>query len=325
MRLRLRLFVAPLLLAASVLGAPPALAQTKPAAPSKPAPPKPAEIARSAQEVCERGDTQEAITALASALTQKTDPDIAAALAYCEVKTGRWAAAADHLQIALRGAPEGPARKALEDRLTEARAHVGMLTITVNVELADVFVGNRFVGQSPLGGAVFADPGKNVVSVKKTNFDESEQAVEVPRQGTAAVKIELAPGGHTPNPYARQTRTRVPFYVLGGVGLVAVGTGAALFAAALSKGAAANDLLVELKTCQPAQVGCKTLKSLRSGHDTYVNLGTGALAGGGALLGAAVLYGVWAFAGAAPSSTGALTLTPVATPSGGGVWMTGRF
>lgn len=337
--MRLRLSHA-LFFAASVLGAPSALAQPRPDAPRvepvharPPVRPTSIEIAASAQELCERGDTDEAITALASALTQKSDPDIAAALAYCEVKTRRWAAAADHLQIALRGAPEGPTRKALEDRLLEARAHVGMLSITVNVEGADLFVGSRFVGQSPLGDAVFADPGRNVVTVKKPNFDEAERIVEVPLRGTAGVKIELVAGGRTPNPFARATRTRVPFFVLGGVGLVTVGTGAALLAAGLSRGAAADTVLAELGAayphqaapCAPAHAGCASVKSLRAGRDTFMNAGAGALAGGGVLLGAAILYGVWAFAGDAPSSTGALTLAPVATPSGGGLWMTGRF
>ena len=337
MRLRLPLVA---LVAASTLGAPSALAQPKPdaskAEPAKPPPPTPAEIALRGQELCERGDTQEAITALTSALAQKPSPEVGAALASCEAKMGRWAAAAEHYQGALRATPEGPPRKPLEDRLAEARGHVGTITITINVEGADVFVGNRFVGQSPLGGEVFADPGRNVVTVKKPNFDEAEQAVEVPARGTAAVKIELAPGGRTPNPYARPERTRVPFFVLGGLGLVSAGVGAALYAAALSKGAAADDVLAELAAahpvspsqpgpCKPASPGCGSVQSLRAGHDRFMNAGTGALIGGGVLIGAAVLYGVWAFAGVAPSSTGAVTLAPVATPSGGGLWLTGTF
>jgi tetratricopeptide (TPR) repeat protein len=339
MRLRLHLVV---LLAASSLGAAPALAQPKPDAsapsksePAKPAPPTPAEIALRGQEMCERGDTQEAISALASALAQKASSEVATALAGCEAKVGRWAAAAEHYQAALRTTPEGPARKSLEERFAEARGHVGTVTITVNVEGADVFVGSRFVGQSPLGGEVFADPGRNLITVKKPNFDEAEQPVEVPARGAAALKIELVPGGRSANPYARSERTRVPFYVMGGLGLVAVGAGAALYAAALSKGAAADDVLAELATrypnqttvCRPVHEGCLTAYSLRSGHDTFANAGTGALIGGGVLIGVAVLYGAWAFAGSAPSSSsiGRITLAPVATPSGGGMWMTGTF
>ena len=202
---------------AALLGAQEALAQPKPdaapadagksdaAKPDAPKPkPTPAEIAQRGQELCDRGDTEEAIAQLASALTQVADPAIASALASCEVKMKRWAAAADHLVVALRATPEGPARGPLEERLTAARAHVGTLTVTVNVEGADVFVGSRFVGQTPLEGEVFVDAGRSVVLVKRPNFDEAEQIVDVAERGSRTGQDPALAGG----PIAEPVRAR---------------------------------------------------------------------------------------------------------------------
>ncbi len=354
LRLPLALFVAA---SASVLAASPALANPRPDLPKssdvksnelklddgkpddgkpeahKPRP-TPAEIAKGAQELCERGDTTEALTSLTSLVAQKPDPEIASALATCEASVGRWASAADHLRVALAGTPEGPARAALDARLADARSRVGTLTISVNVEGADVFVGNRFVGQTPLTGEVFADPGKSTVTVKKLNFDEMEKPFEVAARGHASVKFELVAGGQSANPYNRGVRSRVPAFVLGGIGLAAAGVGVAFYAAAISKSAAAGDVLTELKSaysgqaapCQPSHAGCSTIYSLRKGHDLDMNVGTGLVVGGAALFAAGALYGVWAFSGDSPAvATGSIKLAPVVSPAGSGLWLTGTF
>src|SRR5262249_40286553 len=110
-----------------------------------------------------------------------------------------------------------------------------------------------------------------------------------------------------------------PAYVLGAFGVAGLGVGAVLYAVGLSKGAAADDLLADLKSagptpCAPKTAGCSTLASLRSGHDTFVNAGTGVLAGGGALVAAGIVYGLWAAFSAPPERTG-LILAPA--PGGG--------
>ena len=378
--MRLRLFIAPVLttaVLAVLLPAPPASAQPKPDAgkpnAAKP-PPKPdaakadavkdpvkeeaakvlakqaearlADLVKRGTEACERGETDEGLALLTAAVARRNDADVLGALASCEAKAGQWAAAADHYAAALRSKEEGADRKPLEEAFAEARKKVGSITITVNVDGADVIVDDRLVGQSPLPGEIFVTPGKDTsIVVKRTGYEEAEKRVQVAAQRTAAVKIELAQSTSTGNRYAAANRTKVPFYVLGGAALVAGGVGAALYAASFAHGSAADNLLTELKTahptsgdtpCQPSKTGCATLLDLRKNHDKLMNVGTGFLIGGGALLGAAVITGLWAFSGSSATSTtgraitgspraASITFAPVVSPDGAGLWMRGAF
>lgn len=293
-----------------------------------------ADLVKRGTEACERGEFDEGLAALASVWSRKNDPDVGSALAACEAKAKLWPAAADHYAAALRLKEDGPDRKKLEDAFAEVKKHVGALTIAVNVEGADVFVDDRFVGQTPLPGEVFVEPGKRAaVVVKKTGYEEAQASVTVAAQRTASLKIDLSITPSGGNRYASPNRSRVPFYVLGGAGLVAVGVGAALYAAAFTKAAAADDLLAEIKTahpsqgdapCQPSNAGCATIADLRKGRDKFMNIGTGALIGGGVLIGAAALVGVWTFS-TSPSATGSIKLAPVIAPRTAGLWMTGAF
>jgi hypothetical protein len=165
-----------------------------------------------------------------------------------------------------------------------------------------------------------------VITVLKTGYDETEKIVEVAARGSAKVAIELAPSSfNSGNRYAIVGRTRIPFYVLGGLAVLAGSAGGMLYTAAAAKGSAADDLLGELKRCSSTTPGCTTLLDLRQSHDTLANAGTGVLIGGAAFLGAAVLYGVYAFSAPAPSGTGSITILPAASPAGGSLSVRGTF
>lgn len=368
--MRIRLLLA-LLLASTALSAP-ALGQPKPDAPRPPAKPDPsvpdpgkaepangdparaaaakllqqqaearfAALMKRGVEACEHGDTDDGLEALRSAWVQKPEADVAAALGACEAKAGHWPEAAEHLAAALRVKEDGAERKRLEEMFLDARKRVGAVKVTVNVEGADVIVGNRIVGQSPLPGEVFVEAGKRTsITAKKAGHEEDEQSVLLGAKGTASLSFKLPIAGlGADDRYAYTRRTKVPFFVLGGAALVAGGVGAALYAAAGAKGSAADDLLAEIKAassqkyaCQPAATGCATVSALRTSRDQMMNVGTGVLIGGGVLLGAAVLTGVWAFS--APSSSSAslgpraasLSLSPAVSPEGGGLWLRGGF
>ena len=374
MRLRLPIL---LLAGAAVFAAPPALAQPRPEAPKtppkadhgKPGAPKPddslddspsdearkeaqrildkqaaeriAELIKRGKESCASGELEEGISALSVVLAQKGDVDVAAVLGACEAQAGRWPSAAEHLAIALRVKGDGPERKKLEEMFLDARKHVGAVKVAINVEGADVIVGDRFVGQSPLPGEVYVEAGKSTsIIAKKPGHEEAQRTVQVAARGTAEISLTLPFASSTGNRYAGASRTKVPAVVLGGLALVAGGVGASLYAAALTKGSAADDVLAEIKAsssqtnaCSPSQAGCATVKDLRASRDSMMNVGTGVLIGGGVLLGAAVLAGAWAFSGsssttglAAPRSRAAsISVTPVVTTDGGGLWLRGAF
>jgi hypothetical protein len=124
-----------------------------------------------------------------------------------------------------------------------------------------------------------------------------------------------------------------------------MGAGAALFAAGAAKGSAADNVLAALGTCtgQMPSAACPALKSLRTDHDTLVNAGTGVLIGGGALAGAAIVYGLWATFAPPPeeprrsissrrssvdvwaSRAPRIVVAPMVAASGGGVGLVGAF
>lgn len=293
-------------------------------------------------EQCERGEVDEGIAALTSALAQKPDAAVATTLAGCEVTAKRWAHATEHLAFALRATEEGPERLRLEEMFLDARKRVGGVKVTVNIEGADVFVSDRrdearrdeerYVGQSPIPGEVYVEVGRSLIVAKKPTYDEAQRYVDIKAPGdTVSIALELSPTSSTGGRYVVRARTRVPFFVLGSLGLVAGGIGGALFASATSKASAADDLLAEMKgsanlaPCRADATGCTTVQSLRQGHDTAQNIGTGLLVGGGVLLATATLYGIWAFQGPAPTRTGSISIAPALSPQGGGLRLEGTF
>jgi PEGA domain len=324
---------------AAALGAPLALADAPPVVP----PPKPdpakvaaermAELVKRGADSCAGGDLDQGLAALNAAWTQHQDVELAITLAACEIKAELWPGAAEHLAFALRNKDDPEQRKPLEASFVAVRARVGAVKVTVTIEGADVFVGDRFAGQSPLPGEVYVAPGTTRISAKKTNYGEVEATVDVKAQGTAALTIDLAGQGAVATARrAPVVRSITPAYVLGGIGVVAAGVGAALYAAGATKGGAADALLAELQAgyggtpCSSGKVGCATLLSLRSGHDTFINTGTGVFVGSGAFVGAALVYGLWAtFTPPPDRDHAAFFLAPAASPGGGGLFAHGTF
>jgi PEGA domain len=319
---------------------------TPPAPASKPAgaadapPPDPVKVAADKQaalikkgsELCAAGEVAEGLTSLRAAWAHNEDAELAATIAACEVKASDWPSAATYFAYALRTVSDPEQRKPLEAAFTDARARVGAVKVTVSIDGADVFVGDDFAGQSPLPGEVYVAPGTTRITAKRTGYGEVDGTVSVQARGTTTLKLDLAAGstGGSTHHFAER-RSVTPAYVLGAVGLIAAGAGAALYAVGATKGAAADALLAELQTANTSKTpcatyigGCNTLASLRSGHDTFTDVGAGVLIGGGALLAVGLIYGVRASAAPATDRAG-LTLVPVASPSGGGVLAHGTF
>lgn len=369
--MRLRLPIA-ILLAGAALAAPPALAQPKPPpadapkpppadAPKPPPPPSKAdearleaqrvlakqaearttELVKRGKEACANGDHEEGITALTAVWTQKGDIEVGAALGACEAAAGRFPAAAEHLAAVLRVKEDGAERKKIEEMFLDVRKRVGAVKVAVNIEGADVIVGNRLVGQSPLPGEVYVEANKRTLIIaKKPGHEEAEKTVQLAPQGTAEITLKMAPATMVSNRYAADARSKIPFVVLGGLALVAGGVGASFYAAAGAKSSAADDMLAELKkssgqkyACSPTQTGCATVSDLRASRDMMMNVGTGVLIGSGVLLGAAVLAGAWAYSGGTTASgaapavtrTARISVTPSVSTDGGGLWLQGAF
>jgi hypothetical protein len=307
-----------------------------PVDPVKAAAAKLAELEKHGAEACSAGDIDDGLPSLRAAWALHQDADLAVTLATCEIKAQDWPSAADHLAFALRNKDDPEQRKALEATFLNVRARVGAVKVSVSVDGADVFVGDRFAGTTPLPGEVYVPPGKSRISTKKTGYGEIEGTVDVPAQGTATLSLDLAGEGAIATSHQLpKGRSRTPAYVMGAIGLVGAGAGAALWAAGFSKGAAADSLLTELQTtssqpCVSGTAGCQTLKSLRQQHDTLVNVGTGVVVASGALLGATLIYALWATAAPAPAtgsirSIPSIRFAPAASPQGGSFMLEGSF
>jgi PEGA domain len=325
----------------SCLAALPALAdEGDPPPPPRPDPAKIAaklaELVQKGTALCAAGELDDGLAALNAAWMRQQDVDVAVALGSCEVRAQAWPVAAEHLAFALRGRDDAEMHAALDATFANVRARVGAVKVTVTVDGADVFVGDRLAGQSPLPAEVYVAPGTTRISAKKTGYGEVGRPVTVQAAGTATVTLDLNNASAVASQASRrqgQHPSIAPAIVLGGVGLALAGVGAALLVGGVSKGSAAGDLLADLQNGNPnAQpcaaatpaAGCTTLASLRSGHDVFVGTGTGFLIAGGAALAAALGYGLWA-SFSTPSDSTALTLLPVASPSGGALLLHGTF
>jgi hypothetical protein len=291
------------------------------------------ELVKHGTETCAGGDVDEGLPALRAAWAQHQDAEIALALAQCEIKATDWPSAAEHLAFALRHKEDPEQRKGIEATFLNVRARVGAVKVTVNVDGADVFVGDRFAGQSPLPGEVYVLPGAGHIFAKKTGYGEIEGTVDVKANGTATLALDLAGQGATVQSHRiPERRSMAPLYALASIGGAGVVAGVALFAASAAAGSAADDLLSSLKRdyasqpypCTPLRTACTSLYNMRANHDLYANVGTGALGVGGAFVGAAIIYGLWATFSTAPERT-SLILVPAASPRGGAIWVRGAF
>ncbi len=94
---------------------------------------------------------------------------IAAALGDCEIKLGRFRDAAEHLSFALRQMPTDPSAQQRADvaqALEEARKHVAVLQVDVDLPGAEVLVNGSSVGKAPIDQDVFVEPGTIAVEAR---------------------------------------------------------------------------------------------------------------------------------------------------------------
>jgi len=183
-----------------------------------------AEMIKRGNELCAAGDVDQGLPALRAAWAQRPDVELAVSLATCEIKASEWPSAAEHLAWALRNKDDPETRKSLEATFVNVRARVGAVKVTVTVDGADVFAGDRFAGQSPLPGEVYVTPGKSRIFAKKPGYGEIEGIVDVKPGGTAALKIDLAgEGAVAQSQRVTGSRSMTPAYVMGAFGLAALG------------------------------------------------------------------------------------------------------
>lgn len=294
----------------------------------------------------------EAEAAFQAAWDLKKSYDIAGNLGEVELKLGQTREAATHLSYSLRHFPatgKEAARQKLQQLFEVARKETVTFQIRVNLDGAQIFVGGRLVGMSPLGEPVFTDPGAVTIEASLAGHEPAKKTIQSAKGWSDEVELVLQPKPEKP-PIRSPIEDRKPpkregFFegksvplILTGAGLTTglVLTGLVLTVAANSK---SSDAAAQLETlersgrpCSDPAIGPRCTEQ----RDTLRNqsaLANGALAvfvAGGAVAAATAAYVFWPASASSPVSPSApakASLRPViaASPGGGGAGIIGTF
>ncbi len=264
------------------------------------------------------------------AFAKKPAHDIATNLGYVELYQNKLVETAEHLSYAVRIWPptgKDDKRQGAIERLAKVKAEVATLTIEVNVAGAHVTIGEREVGTSPIAGEVFADAGRMVVRAKREGYLDAERAIDVAKGSAQTVTLEMkAAPVNVPTATATAsatttaappTRSMVPAYVIGGVGVASLIVGGVLLGVSGARKADAEKLRDETvakngpKACATdALAVCKTQRDALNEATTLFNAGTWMLIGAGVAAAGTVLYVLVTKGKAPPPAQAGLIVTP---------------
>ncbi len=135
--------------------------------------------------------------AFLAAWSLKKHWQIAGMLGHCEVQLGRHRDAAEHLAFAVRtGSPSAnPSElKVLQDQLAEVKRKVGVVSVQVEGQQAEVLMDGRVVGTSPLHDPLFVDPGEYVLKARTADRTSSEVKVTVGAGSVKEIMLRLDRG-----------------------------------------------------------------------------------------------------------------------------------
>jgi hypothetical protein len=136
----------------------------------------------------------EAYGALRTAFDLSPSYRTAAGLGQVELHLEQYRDAAGHLAYCLRHFPadgDAEARRHVEQGLDQAREHIAALRIRTNVEKAKVTLDGASVGEAPLDGLVFVDPGTHTVAASLDGYSTATESVDAPLRTTSDVSLSL--------------------------------------------------------------------------------------------------------------------------------------
>jgi hypothetical protein len=258
----------------------------------------------------------EARAKLDEAAKLKPAYDIVGNLGLVEAEMADHAAAAEHIDYALRfwpanGKPEK--KKHLETVLAGELAHVAAITLRVSADGARVRLGDRDLGPSPIPHRVFAAPGTVRLRVERDGYEPWEKDLGAEAGKALPVDVKLiktggeggagggggagGQGGDGGEPEPRPIWPTITLGVL--TGLSAIATGAFVGVHVAKKGEAddaAEQARAQGVTCGADGQGpaiCQTYADANSDQSLFGNL---AIAGGvltGVALAGLLTYALW--------------------------------
>jgi len=298
-----------------------------------------------------KGDVEEAFAGFTAAWSLQglpRVPRIAGNLGRAELALGKHRDAAEHLAFFLREEPDlsEKDRSDFGQLLTEAKTKVGVLHVELREAGAEIAVDGVSVGTSPMAVELYVEAGQRKITAKLGEL-VATKSLDVGAGTTSTVRLALAPPKPAPpvppvtaptEPVAPAARSRVPGFVMGGAGVIALGAGAGLLAAHLDRRGQAERLHDEIASdaghCRPgpaAHASCAKLESTARDADTLRGAGTALVIGGGIVAAAGGAYLLWARKASTqgnarrPAIAPALQVNVLASGGGGALLLTGEF
>lgn len=275
------------------------------------------------QAAFEKENYQEAHAKLSAVWASRKSYDVATVLAQTEMRLGRHRDAAEHLAYAVAHFPVSAKmdlRKQIEAMFAEARANVGMVRIHVKPAIASVRVAGREWGPEGHNGPIFVDPGKVTIEVSAAGYRPTRRVLDVAK-GTEAEATIVLMAEQVPE------RSRVPAYVMGGVGVASLVAGGILLGSGFAKKAEAYAIRDDSGQCTKAASGpelhmrCEEMRGIAHAADVLGNTGIGLLAVGAAAVVGAGVYWMWPNPVARPAKASSQLVPAVGAAGGGLVWI----
>jgi hypothetical protein len=232
--------------------------------------------------------------------------------------------------------PNGNAKRraVLEEKLAEAVVHVATVTVTVNVEGAEVLAGGKSLGRAPLPRAVYLEAGETALEAKHEGYADAKASKTLVAGGAETVALELKKTGSDkpppPPPGPSYTGLATGLSIAGGVG-IAIGIAGIVTASGASSDIDGIGARIGPSTsaCNAPTAGaaadCADLDSAASSKSTGTGLAIGGFVGGGVLAVGAIT--LWALSGSSEdaSDKSALRVLPQLSPTQSGAVLMGSF
>lgn len=247
--------------------------------------------------------------------------DVALMLAHTERNLSKFKDAAEHYGYALANFPvtgEAEEREEAAKLLADVKKNVGTVRIRVPVKDAVVKVNGVALDAALLGQDVYLNKGKSTIEAAAPGYQTATKTVEIKGGESQDLTITLVAEATAP-------RSKVPAFVVGGIGVVGIVVGAALIGAAEGKKGEAFKLHDELGSaagCNADPVKCKALRDATAAADALGNGGVAAFVIGG--LAGAAAAGYMLIPSRKPQ-TGKVAIVPVIAPGAGYLSLSGAF
>ncbi|MBE7450343.1 MAG: PEGA domain-containing protein [Kofleriaceae bacterium] len=140
-----------------------------------------------------QAEFERALAAYQKAYEMVPNPKILFPIASAEERLERWVDAATHYSRFLSQAADVDAklRAEAERRLEEVKLHIGVLSLAVSPDGAQITLGDRVVGTAPLADPLFLAPGDYTLSITADGHKPLEQAVSIEAGSESERAFEL--------------------------------------------------------------------------------------------------------------------------------------